>query len=743
VTFDSKRIEFNRQHIWVVELELDYCTLTSGVAPCTATETGDAKCFNTIASTNDLPNYTKGTKIYRFCSEVSPHPIGIDAIPSLKSVNVAPAEIDVSGGLGIRSSVSLTFSDSQSSDIGIDKYITERTWSAFERGTFWTKLRARNPNYQFRPLRVYSGYLDSTGAYDLNNFQVRHFIIERMDVSGGEARITGKDPLKLASQKKAQAPAASTGTLASNLTSSAIVSSLAPAGVGNSEYATSGWLLIDKEIVSFTRSADTLNITRAQYNTVAATHSAGATVQQCLEYSGATRGKLDFIVKDLLTNFASVDAAFIPDADWASEISTYLSGLLSTLIPKPFDVWKLLRELSETMPHYLWWDERNQQIQLTALKAPPTSATVLNMDGNLVEDSVKVSDVPGMRVSSVLINFGQFDPTKRLDEPNNYEQSYVRVDTDSINTYLTNEFKVINSRWISNTNKAAALQATALIGRRFSDIPRAITFSLDAKDADTWPGTLRSVNHRDMVDFTGVPEDTMFQIISVKENDVYQYNGLEFKYGAALPEDEGGGDPAVDLVVLGSDQRDVNLRTVYNGLFPAPTGTTQAKFIVDPGVIIGSTSTSTASIDTGTWPAGAIITLVNKGTIAGKGGSPSFLTGVYDGGDGGLAINMSYALTLDNLGVIGGGGGAGADSVGPFPGLVVTYGGGGAGDEAGSAGATVNNGEVVTGAGDGGDQGQPGVATSNGTGGAAGDAIHKNFLTLTQITVGTINGTIA
>ena len=33
-----------------VEIDLDYCANTAGVAPCTASQTGDAKCFNTYAT---------------------------------------------------------------------------------------------------------------------------------------------------------------------------------------------------------------------------------------------------------------------------------------------------------------------------------------------------------------------------------------------------------------------------------------------------------------------------------------------------------------------------------------------------------------------------------------------------------------------------------------------------------------------------------------------------------------------
>ena len=58
MSYDSKKIQYDKEHIYLVELELDYCSNTHGSAPCTATETGDSKCFNTFSTCNDLANYT-------------------------------------------------------------------------------------------------------------------------------------------------------------------------------------------------------------------------------------------------------------------------------------------------------------------------------------------------------------------------------------------------------------------------------------------------------------------------------------------------------------------------------------------------------------------------------------------------------------------------------------------------------------------------------------------------------------
>ena len=760
MSYDSKKTEFDREHIEIVEIDLDYCSLTSGVGPCTATETGNAKCYNTLQSTNDLPNFAKTIKTYRFCKADSRQPLGLDAIPNLLSVSISPTQIDLSGGLGFRASVTCNFKDHPHSDIDIDKYVDDRTYIASDRGTFWTKLRSRNPNYQFRELRVLSGYLNADGTFDAANFQTRYYVIDKMNVGNGRASITAKDPLKLVSRNKSQAPAASKGLLQASILSTTTSLTLTPAGIGNLEYPASGKIKIKSEVISFTRVADVLTLVRGQNNTVATDHSSNSTAQLCLEYIGK---QLNFIVNDLMTNYSTVSASFIPAVAWQTEVDTYLSGLLTGIIVEPTDVNKLLKELSESMPHYLWWEERDQAIQLTALKAPPISADVLDMDENLTDEGFIPTDKPEMRVSTVFVNFGQFDPTKKLDEPGNYEQTYVRVDTNSISKYGSNEIKVINSRWISNVNKAAALQLGALIGRRFSDIPREISFSLDAKDSDVWAGQSHAINHRDITDFSGSPLDTVFQITSVKESGTFKYQALEFTYGEALPEDEGGGDPDIDLVILGSDQKDINLRTVYNGLFPAPDASTQVKFIIEGGVKVGSTFSASVGLVTGTWPAGAIVTLqLNTGAFTtGAGGNAT--TG--NGDDGGDAIRLDYDLTLINNGVIGGGGGGGAsDNTTTGPDTHRGGGGGGAGFVFGTGQAstttdpvlavlpgidgTLETGGVggivfgVAAGADAGDLGQVGSNSSSNTGGAAGIAIDKNGFTLTETVTGDIRGSI-
>lgn len=762
MTYEQRRTDPVREHIWVVEIDLEQCSLVYSEAPCTASigVTGTQECFQTFASCQDQDNFATATKTYRFCSQRSPHPIGLDAVPNLAGVDCAPSIADLSGGLGIRASVSLRFVDHPSSDLGIDPYIASRSYDAFRRSTFWAKLRARNPYYQGRALRLKSGYLVD-GVYDDANFETRYFVIETLAVGSGVANVVAKDPLKLADSSRAQAPRSSNGQLAAAITNADLAFSVEPAGIGDAEYPASGYVRIRSEVLGFTRTADAFTVTRAEFNTTAEAHSEDDTVQLCLHYDGV---QVQAIVADLLETYAGVDPAFIPITEWDSEADTFLPGLLSALITEPTGVQQLLKELGEQAPHSLFWNERRGLIQFLAIKAPPIGATVFDSEKHLMGFTTR--DELAMRVSTVIVNFGQFNPTKRLDEFDNYQQTYVRIDADSVAQYGSSAIKTINSRWISNTNKAAAVLLASRIGRRFAVAPRSAAFSLDPKDLSVWTGDSLDIEHEYLPDFDGSPKRTTFQITSAKEDEArFSYTAIEYNYA-----DPGSEDPpdGVGLVLFGGDLLDVDLREVWDDLFPAPDEETVALFIVESAATIGASSNTEYAIRTGTWPAGASVTLEVRGNVLGKGGRGGRpISGQYDGQNGGTAILLENDLDLVNFGTIGGGGGGGgaAGIVDPPHLQALAEGGGGAGrSNAAYAGSDTTGGVGQYGfswfgdegnyidaqGGTGGDLAQSGtegltsgVGTSTvGTFGTGGDAIHCDGYTLNTIETGTIIGAV-
>src|SRR5699024_7105034 len=193
-------------------------------------------------------------------------------------------------------------------------------------------------------------------------------------------------------------------------------------------------------------------------------HEADDAFQLCLDIPPQT---VDGIVRMLLVDYADVPAEFVPDAEWADEVSQYLQYSYGAFITEPVGIKDLLKELGTEAPHQLFWDERVNLIKLQAVKAPGASAPTFSDDSHFIEGSMSPSDDPKRRVSIVVVNFGQTDPTEQLDEPRNFRASYVRADLERERQYGGRKIITINSRWVSSSNRAPAEIMAALIGRRF------------------------------------------------------------------------------------------------------------------------------------------------------------------------------------------------------------------------------------------------------------------------------------
>lgn len=721
MSFDVIKKNFGKEHLWFVEMDI-------------------------------------GATTFRFCENRSPIPDGLDAIPILKSVNPSAAVIDLKGGFGVRAGASITLSS----------YVDYSIYGTINNPVrFWPTWRANNPYYKNSPVRVYSGYIVN-GAFDVSNFEQREYIVDTFAYSNGTAAFKVRDPLQLADNTKSTAPKVSNGSLLLAITDSQTSATLDPVGIG-SEYPTSGFIRVKSEVMAFTRSGDTLTLTRGQYNTQAASAEAGEVCQLCIEYNDY----IDNILYDLLVNYADVNPSYIPTLDWQSEREVYLPGLYNTLLTEPVGIQTLCKELSEQAPSFLFWDERNSQIKFVATKEPSAESQVYNDQVNILEGSVSIADQTNMRVSTVIVNYGQFDPTKKLDEFSNYAQSYIRVDGDSVTNYGAQAIKKINSRWISSFNTAGARLLAARIGRRFSDVPRKINFNLDAKDSDLWTGDAATINIADIVDVSGSPVNVPIQVVSAQESLNYNYSAIEYLYGPSLPQDEDVDNPGKTIVIVGLNLS-LNLRNYFNLSFPDPLDPSDDVRIILDSTFIGGSTTTGFAVDTGLWPELSTPPLIiNRGLVVGRGGNGAAASNPPNNGlDGGLALKLSDNIRLDNTGIIGGGGGGGAatyatDSESGDE--AFASGGGGAGNvnalagaggspltiapqdgsnTSGGNGGTSSNLATAIG-GNGGGLGQDGLTGSGfgttvtlGSGGLAGDAIQLNGNTITYINAGDIRGSI-
>lgn len=756
-----------------VELDMDVCTRTYGSSPCTAAVgvTGTAKCYNTYATCQDTANYNKGVKTYRFSEPSAALPVGLQAIPLLRSVSFAPQQITPGKGLGVRGSVSIQLDDAPWTDVDIDSYVSDRATPAA--GTFWGRFRARNPYYEGRPLRILSGYITSPFTWDA--CQTRAYIIDSLSavLKGDKAQITGKDILKLADDKKALFPRPSTGTLDAAITDSATTLTAAPSGIGAAEYPASGKIAISGEIMTFTRSGDTFTVTRAQDNTIAEAHDADDTIQLVGEFSSA---EIQDVIYDLLTDYAGIDTAYIDKTAWDTERDTYLTGVWNLTQPEPVGVNTLLAELTEQGNCRIWWDEIEQQIRFRAIRPLDAALPVYSDDEHFLSGSVDLKDDPKQRISSVLIYFGRRSPAEKLDDLKNYAVRYLQVDPDAAgaNQYGSAVIKRINSRWFLSTSLGRVQDLADALLMTFRDPPRILSFAMDPRH-DLRVGDIFRAQTRYLQAADGSNNPLAFEVIEAQE----ERAGHVIRYRAqSMPADI----PLVGeySIVFSTDDFDVLLYDVFVLEYGVPTSAVTLEVQIESGVLISATSTSIPALRVGTgWPSGSVITIVNSGTISGRGGKGGGYVGGplnyngYSGEAGGLGIFADYPVSINNLlGVIaGGGGGGGQGSSDSSPGGTAAGGGGGGGMPNGIGGNSVsgsgNNGTTASplspgvggsatgpvaglysgAGGDGGSYGMPGNSGTTGTygsagaGGVAGDCINGNS-NITWIATGTRHGAI-
>lgn len=693
-----------RQPFSYVELDLDFCTNMFGASPCTATGSGDAKCFNTFATCKDTANFSRATRTYRFCSTSGGKvPVGLDAIPCLVGINITPAVIDAGKGLGLRASCEITLRDFPHSDIRIDLYVDGRTYIPINQGSFFGKFKARNPYYNGRVMRVYSGYLADDGSFDILNFEKRTYFLDGFDGidANGIVKITAKDILKLAGDDRSVCPKPSVGKINADINNSATTATLTPTGVGALDYPASGYIRIGSEVCSFTRSSDVLTIVRGLKGTSATEHKLGDTVQLCKEYVGQT---VQDIVYDLLVNFCGVDAGYINMADWDAEQTAYLTRLYSALLTAPTGVSKLLTELCEQVGILLFWDEVNEELILKSVRPNSVSETVtdLTADYHLLADSLKLKDLNDERVNETWIYYGLIDFTKNLEEESNYKLLYVgaNVSDQSTNKNRDVRIKKIFSRWITETASNAATELAQKYLERYAVAPIEANFNLDAKDGSLALADFVRINSRQYQDFYGNNQDLLLQIVKRKEalvGTTWAFTARQFAFSSnANP------DRIVDIAV---DTLDLDLKAAHDALYsPASSGDVVIVTIKAGVLVSASTASIYALTNPYTWAAGVVVRLVieSGAIVAGRGGdggrggyaytvwseANEYTITYYDDGEdgekGGSALHAQYPLSIENNGSIfvGGGGGGGSGGLITFSlagwGSVSGCGGGGA-----------------------------------------------------------------
>lgn len=520
----------NEHIVTVVEIDIDTCTRTYGVSPCLAAmnTANPRKCYNTFSTCQYRQAYNRSTLTIRFCEPTFPIKSGV-YIPALKGVKGYEQEINIAGyspnigGLGRRASVSVEFTDFTDRDTLTDKYweqrmsgaaqINEGGYDPLDRGTFWTKFKARNPNYAGRSLRVIQGRITAAGVFV--PVTTRSYVMTEMvgPQNNGRFTITAKDILSLADNTKALAPVTNSGKLLANIDASVGSLTLTPSGIGNLEYPAAGYATIGSEIVRFTRTGDAVNIARAQRGTQAATHSANDTFQLAFDVRLV---RADSVIRSLLVDYAGIPSSYINFSEWQAEFNRWGSTLLlSATITKPTGVTTLISEINQ-LGVTVWWDEVAQKIRLK-LNHPPEETPKQWSDRNNII-SITQEDNDDERATRIDFWHVQIDPTKDLNKDNFLRGSKdIFVDGENDNFYGESRTKTIYTRWLNQGADNAIRIIAGRLLNRYQTAPVTYNVKIDAKDDPSLTDVVSLSTHV-ATDITGLPATVLTQVYYRKDD---------------------------------------------------------------------------------------------------------------------------------------------------------------------------------------------------------------------------------
>lgn len=482
------------------------------------------------------------TKTYRLAQEQGTVPIGLNAVPCIRRVNMKPGVSAPGNGIGTRASIRVQTRDFPFHDIGVDKYVKERTYTPIDQGTYFGKLIARNPFFNGRNMRVLSGYVNNFRQFVAqgNNiedlFQERVFVIET--INGPDRRllttITGKDPLKTVDDNRAEAPLTTNGRLNADINVSATDLTLNSESDETQYPISGGSVRINDEIMTYDfRLGFVLNtLTRGQAGTQAAEHDADDAVQLCKVYSN--ENVVD-IIYNLLVEFGGVSPSIIPLDDWTTEKNERLSNYnFTTTISEPVGVKRLLEELTLEALISLFWDELTSTIVLKSLVPDLTEESIpLTNRTDILQQSVRVKRIPNDRVSRVVFNYGVRNFAERL-ENQNLAFSFVDADlsSESDEQYASKRIKTITSRWFTINNRAQAVQTASRLLARLKDEPLIVSFDIDGKDSTLKIGDVVEIQVDEVQDDTGGQRELILQVISIQELTPQGMSGTRFRVQA-------------------------------------------------------------------------------------------------------------------------------------------------------------------------------------------------------------------
>ncbi len=520
-----------RTPLTVIELDLDY--IEDDCQTITATNSDGSLCYRTPSTTNQ-GDVTTTVKTRRFMETKQTRPLPeLNAIPCLKSVSFSSEEIRVGKAIGTFGTVTFELEDFVDDDRREDPFYSDSSRDDVDHsaGTYLTKLRARNPYWTGRAVRVLEGWSTDGGWYASDTLIHHYYVRDVQGVSNGRLRVTAVGPLQQLNLHEKEVPEPSTGTLAADISDVATAAQLDSTETADT-YPASGHVRIGDEYIAFTRSGVDLTLTRAQGGTEASSHSEGDTVQICKVY---TDERVTDIIIDVLTTYGGISSSQINTLEFDQEFETHLSlYTLSGIISKPEKILDIVRELLEAAAALLWWDAFRGQIRFAALR-PSTASKGVWTDKNHFTRPVQFRQDMAERVSRSDVYLDLRTATSDPKTLTSYRTRLIGTpqgEADHGSEQLAKE--PLRTRWIARSQVDLAVRASNQITSQLRDGRKLAICEVSAKDANRQIGEIIDIKTQDLVDQDGNELQKRYVIEKrepIKPGETYRYTLEEVPFG--------------------------------------------------------------------------------------------------------------------------------------------------------------------------------------------------------------------
>lgn len=528
--YDDQLKAFSRTSSTLVDIELDSCLQEHGQSPCLAS---GAPCYKTLKTCQFKSAYVPGTRPIKLCLHDTPQPQPGEIIrPYILSITELSQEILPAESLLINQRMTITMLDEPDSDVGIDPYRvspalrqspggTEVVTTA---GTFWRKVRARNPHYKNRRVTVRQGWV--ADGFSKSDYKITFVgVIDNIQVgSNGQVTMIVKGLLQQVDveyPKKTDGAIGPLGLAAAEVVSMSLTAWSGVdryALVASSVYDAAGIVVVDGEVIGYASLgfdsssgiATLIGLTRGMYNNygyaAATSHDAGAEVQQGIFLMG---NPID-LMRNLI-NLAGITNAEINVAAFDALRDTWFQGVVfATVLYEKGTIKSYLKELREQTLTILWQDE-NQLINIRSVNpnSPGISYRRITDAANVVYASRSIDDNEGSRVTRAVVWYDIY-PQKSGSDNEHFRSAAVVVDADAESAVEYNEQRdnpPIRSRWIKALHGGeliARLLASRIV-RRLRNGAKSITFELDLKDDGLVLGEIFELLTASITNYNGNP----------------------------------------------------------------------------------------------------------------------------------------------------------------------------------------------------------------------------------------------